>query len=1449
MFTTKLRLSLILACLWFAFPRQTGAAPTTPVISEFMAANGVTLLDEDKEASDWIEIQNPTAARVNMDGWYLTDDASAPTKWRFPERFIEPGGYLVVFASAKNRTGPGNLHTNFRLGAAGDYLALIQPDQKTAATEFAPKFPKQETDIAYGIPAAGATRDLLAGASPMILVPLAAGDLLADWAKPEAIPSAKWKQVTAFAIGYDVTPAGPGADVNLARAGVAAQSTTGFGLAAANGNDGNSSTFTHTDSNDNASAWWVDLGAVFEIRRVVLRNRDSCCASRLRDITVDLLAADGRTVLWTSGLLNPENILASPASITVDLFDLNVGAIPARTVRVSRTPDPDLSGSGGVGNADEDNVLSLGEVEVYGVDSTSYGSFIRADLSDTMKGRNSSVFVRAPFVLDSPEAVRSLRLRLLYDDGVTVWLNGQQVASFNAPGSAAWNGVALSKRTKAAGMQPEIVDLEPFRAAWRTGTNWLAFQGLNSAAGDSEFLLDAKLLAETGGNDFYAYLDHPTPGAANAKNWDLGRVADTKFGTDRGVYNAPFDLTITTATVGAEVRYTLDGSLPDPVRSALYTGPLRIDRTTVVRAAGFKPNYRQTDVDTYTYLFLSDIVTQATTPAGFPATWAGTPADYAMDPRITKAAAYTNRMKASLQALPSLAITTPQDNLFGTSRGIYANPESNGPTWERPISLEWIKPDGTADFQIDCGLRIQGGYFRQRNITQKHSLRLLFKTDYGPGRLTQDIFHEFGVTREFDTLVLRAGANDGYAWDAAKDTEQFARDEFGRRTLLAMGQRTGSGMFVHVYLNGLYWGVYNLVERPAEDFSVSYFGGAPEDWDAINAGDVKNGSLDAWNAFITGVRSAVTLADYQKLKGLNADGSRNPAYPVYLESENYIDYMLVNIWGGNWDWPNKNFWFGRHRGGLAGGFKFYLWDFENTMGNNRDRSPLNMVSPRAGITSSWVGEPHDRLKALSEYKIEFADRVQKHLFGSGALTPASLIARYRAITDPLEPAIIAETARWGDDQFSPPQDLVKWQKERDWLVGTYLPQRTAVVLAQLKSKGLFPATAAPAFTPAGGAVSSAVPVQISTTATELYYTTDGTDPRLVGGAVNPNAVKFAFTGTGTHLADPLAVKGPIRLKARARQGTDWSPLSDALFTPDVVPATSNQVVIAEFCYRPADAATPAELAVSRNRDDYEFIEIMNIAAQAVDLTGVRFTAGVLYNFPAGTRLEAGERLVVVSRRAAFEARYGTKIRVAGEYDGTLDNGGEEIALTDATGRDIRRFYYRDNVPWPQGANRNGYSLVLSRPATNPDHTDPAQWRSSSQPGGTPGGSDASRFTGTPNADADGNGQADLLDYALGAALKAPGIGLELGTVTVDTNGKTSQHLVITHPRNLAAEDAPVILELAASPAGPWRRGPGLFTLVGEERLPNGLARQTLRLTDPIAPDSAAFVRMSVLLQP
>lgn len=177
------------------------------VISEFMASNGQTLADEDGDFSDWIELYNSGNASVNLDGWYLTDNASQPTKWRFPAVNLPAKGILLVFASSKNRAIVGApLHTSFNLGAGGEYLALIRPDGVTVEYAFAPQFPEQFRDVSYGLGQTVATNVLLAaGAQAQAHVPVT-GTLGTTWIQPGFNP-AGWIS-GATGVGFETEIAG-----------------------------------------------------------------------------------------------------------------------------------------------------------------------------------------------------------------------------------------------------------------------------------------------------------------------------------------------------------------------------------------------------------------------------------------------------------------------------------------------------------------------------------------------------------------------------------------------------------------------------------------------------------------------------------------------------------------------------------------------------------------------------------------------------------------------------------------------------------------------------------------------------------------------------------------------------------------------------------------------------------------------------------------------------------------------------------------------------------------------------------------------------------------------------------------------------------------------------------------------------------------------------------------
>ena len=195
------------------------------LISEFLAANVNGLLDRDGDASDWLEVLNATAATVNLAGWHLTDDATDLAKWTFPATNLGPGRILLVFASAKNRAVSGaELHTNFQLDQAGEYLALVRPDGVTVEFAYDPVFPPQQPDVSFGISSAVTTIGLVGdGKAVRWRVPANPADRPADWASV-LFDDSGWASGLA-PVGFDAGLASGGATTNLARGKTATQSS------------------------------------------------------------------------------------------------------------------------------------------------------------------------------------------------------------------------------------------------------------------------------------------------------------------------------------------------------------------------------------------------------------------------------------------------------------------------------------------------------------------------------------------------------------------------------------------------------------------------------------------------------------------------------------------------------------------------------------------------------------------------------------------------------------------------------------------------------------------------------------------------------------------------------------------------------------------------------------------------------------------------------------------------------------------------------------------------------------------------------------------------------------------------------------------------------------------------------------------------------------------------
>lgn len=1302
----------------------------------------------------------------------------------------------------------------------------------------------------------------------------------------------------------EVTGISGGGLVNLARSGspapTATQSTTLSSYSAAVAIDGNTGNFTHTLSTDTNPTWTLNLQRKALISSIVINNRGGgCCQWRLRDITVTILDSNNSTVLYTSPLLNPENSLLNPATLTVDL---SAAPVYGQFVRIRRTPDPDNSGAGTGTSADDASVLSMGEVTVNGVDVNGVRSLIRTDLQSTMAGVNASAFLRIPFTVADPSLVRGLSLRMRYDDGFAVWLNGAKVAERNAPASLAWDSAATANRVLSQVFTPETIDLGTFISSLTAGTNLLAVQGLNSSAADAEFLIQPELtgsvLSASPGNVF---LEDPTPGALNNTAWFYDTVKDTAFSHKRGFYDSQIDLTISSPTPGAQIYYTTNNSEPSPTNGTLVTGPIAISATTVIRARAYLQDYRPTNIDTHTYIFLADVTnkpkvimgtggtlstgTVANIPAGWPtnaATNGGQAFNWGFDTGVRNL--YTpEQMRESLTQIPVISVVTQQNHLTDPTTGIYVNGIQHGDAWERPGSIEMLdisKPgalpeDGHGEFALGCGLRIRGGASRGDGST-KHSFRVFFRKAYGDGKLAYRLYGADGAA-EFENFDLRGSQNYSWSQNATDVNETMVRDPYARITLGAMGQPHTRSRYCHLFLNGLYWGIYDIHERADNSFGESYIGGDKTNYDGIKCGDRytagkefmteatdgylttnPDGSIAAWkdlwdrSVAMRTAGAAGADAAYFRVQGRNPDGSRNPAWPVLLDVDNLIDYMLIIYWTGDGDAPLSNFlssnrpnnWFSlRDRLGTRG-FTFYCQDGEHTLlapSWSSDRTGPWLTQSNSAIFNysnpQWV---QDSMAVSPEYRLRFADRVRKHFFNGGALVSSVAKQRWVDKAAQINTAIRAYAARYSTTSAG----VTAWNTRINFIRDNFFDSRNATVLSQLTTDQLWPSLAAPDFSQHGGNVPAGYQLTMTGPAgATVYFTTDGSDPRVAGGTIAATAT--TYTG-----AIPLTTPGIV--SARSRNGTTWSPLTTAFFGVALEAAASSNLNVTELHYNPADPSTPAELAAATDSDLFEFIEIANVSAtSSVDLNGVRFTGGITTVALGHEILAPGERGVFVANLAAFNARYSGLVpapRVLGVFSsGNLSNGGEQIVLSGSAG-DIRDFIYDDAAPWPVSADGQGMSLTLIRPGPAANHSLASSWRGSAAAAGTPGGTDSTGYAAwktqysqaTDAGDSDGDGLSALLEYALGTN---PGTPSQANvTAQADPGGA----LRVTFRHSATADDIIFLPETSTALTG-WTSAGLVFA--GQVNHGDGTVTSSWVTPVPTPAEPRRFVRGAVMPRP
>ena len=333
----------------------------------------------------------------------------------------------------------------------------------------------------------------------------------------------------------------------------------------------------------------------------------------------------------------------------------------------------------------------------------------------------------------------------------------------------------------------------------------------------------------------------------------------------------------------------------------------------------------------------------------------------------------------------------------------------------------------------------------------------------------------------------------------------------------------------------------------------------------------------------------------------------------------------------------------------------------------------------------------------------------------------------------------------------------------------------------------------------------------------------------------------------------------VRHKDANGRWSHWS--APVLFVPGVPSVTAYQqaLVVSEMMYHPA-VASAAELTAGWTDDDFEYLEVRNVGLGALDMTGVRFTKGVDFDFPSAFTLQPGASTLVVRNTAAFTARYGGGQPIAGVWQAgaKLTNSGEEVKLSYGAGTEILDFTYSPLAPWPVGAAGTGYSLVLRNPETNlgsAAHNNPAHWRLSRFAGGSPGTDDRPHFatwlaanggTGDEVFDAEPDGLTNLLEYALaGAPAVSSQAPLPAAVVQqVIVGGVPADYLTLTFKKQFGAEDITYAVEFTTDlMVDPWAQS---GVLIGSVLNADGTSTETWRAGAPVSGAVKQFARVRVV---
>ncbi|MBO6584515.1 MAG: lamin tail domain-containing protein [Gracilimonas sp.] len=748
------------------------------------------------------------------------------------------------------------------------------------------------------------------------------------------------------------------------------------------------------------------------------------------------------------------------------------------------------------------------------------------------------------------------------------------------------------------------------------------------------------------GSGTFKFLN-PTPEASNNGSQISEQAEKPAFSLESGFYSGSEVIGISSATENAEIRYEIGGSAPTP-NSPLYENPITVDSSSVIRAMAFAPGFAASEIATNSYFF--------------------------EDPHT----------------IPLVSFVMEPDSLFDYDKGMYVIGDSSEASddypwfganfweeWEYPVHIEYMKPGGSVEFEFDAGASIGGNFSR---AFPKKSFIINNNADYGIDELEYELFPENDYDT-YDGFGLRAGAEERSR--LLNELMYTINKQWGHKNAMQAYEP------VAMYINGKYWGIYNLQERKNDDFVESRYG--YDDIDMIKDYDeVKDGTYDA----------------YQELLDVFQDESlTEPEFFIMADSlidlESFTDHWIYQVYSSHGDPNNLRYW----RPQTVDG-KWYFISHDFDWWRNLDNEPGTYIPV---FTQYLKKDPAGfwligRMMQNPTYREIFLNRLADML--NTAFKPDYMISLIDSIDTAINPEMPRDIERWDEgwyDNSGPTDYSMEYfyygLKEEDYgLAVPYVLDYPDFIYAEIQDT-----------------------LQTDTVRVHLAQTSEGS---IQLNSITPDLSSQDWSGIyfeGTTITLEVTPEPGLELEhwlVDGEQAGQNNVLTVELGTTPVEieaafqPVVNDEIVINEINYNPSD-----------DFDAGDWIELYNYSETTIDLSGwVYKDEDDEHEFviPNGTSIASGGYLVITNDTAAFKQLHPNAEFVKGEADFGLSGSGDQVRIFNPNNSLIDFVEYNDEEPWPLEADGNGATLALIDYEL--DNSLAESWMASKETGGTPSAS-------------------------------------------------------------------------------------------------------------------------------